>query len=196
MIPFQQAYQKRRKVYLDWRVAQKFEKLPIGLHPKKGTTFSREYAREDRVLKEGFSLNEHAELLHTYLLEYLKEKASKGFLVEMASGSYGPRMLMMFLLVHEYAEDSKLKTFAKNIIDLWWATWAEEQINGERGGGKVRQRSLKGLTPNEQIGHLAHMYLGIGSSEFKDYPTMLIFRECSFAITKIWLKTAITCCYK
>ena len=304
------AYQKRRKAYLDWRVAQKFDKPPIGLHPKKGTTFSREYAREtsayaflmlsykqnidlanelirelctyfleqpdqlhephsfywatefylkiyyatddemdllapetedlllemmwqyvtewskierlkislnhhtlwywlsenhwfqeictawafaeilskksayqDCVLKDGFSLNEHTELLRHYLLAYLKEKGSKGFLVEMASGSYGPRMLMMFLTVYEYAEDSKLKTLAKNIIDLWWATWAEEQINGERGGGKVRQRSLKGLMPNEQIGHLAHMYLGMGSSEFKNCPTMLIFPlYCSYTI--------------
>lgn len=314
------AYQKRKKTYLDWRVAQKFEKPPIGLHPKKGTTFSREYAREtsayaflmlsykqdielanelirelctyflehsdqlhephsfywatefylkiyyasddetdllapetedlllemmwqyvtewskierlkislnhhtlwywssenhwfqeictawafieilskksvyqDRVLKDGFSLAEHAELLHHYLLEYLKEKASKGFLVEIASGSYGPRMLMMFLLIHEYTEDSKLKTLAKNIIDLWWATWAEEQINGERGGGKVRQRSLKGLTPNEQIGHLAYMYLGMSSSKFKDYPTMLIFPlYCSYFIPDLIASIAMT----
>ena len=91
---------------------------------------SKKLAYQDCVLKDGFSLNEHTELLRHYLLAYLKEKGSKGFLVEMASGSYGPRMLMMFLSVYEYAEDSKLKTLAKNIIDLWWATWAEEQING------------------------------------------------------------------
>ena len=37
--------------------------------------------------------------------------------------------------------------------------------------------------PNEQIGHLAHMYLGMGSSEFKNYPTMLIFPlYCSYTI--------------
>ena len=38
----------------------------------------------------------------------------------------------------DFADDPTLRIRAGLLLDLYWATWGQEQINGVRGGGKTR----------------------------------------------------------
>lgn len=131
-----------------------------------------EYA--GRRLPEGKTPAEMADYLTDYLKIYIRGRAAKGFLTEIASGGYNSRMLAMFSSIQDYAKDQRLREMARDIQDLYWAFWAEEQIAGERGGGKVRQRSWKGLIPNkESVSLMAWMYFGAGNPGV-DAPPMII----------------------
>ncbi|MGC6498984.1 MAG: hypothetical protein ACON4C_02235 [Henriciella sp.] len=123
----------------------------------------------DTVLADGRSLLEHYDANLAYMKEHMRQRAKKGFFVEISSGGYAGRMHNMYFMIYEISPDEDLKALATKTLDLWWAFWAEEQILGERGGGKVRHRRLRGLTPNAE-NHMipAWYYFGIGPRDL-DY---------------------------
>jgi hypothetical protein len=118
----------------------------------------------DKKLADGKSVQQHFDANSNYMRHHMSQRARKGFLLEISSGGYSSRMHNMWLLIHDLSDDPKLKTLARNTLDLWWSFWAEEQISGERGGGKVRHRGMRGLLPNTET-HMstAWIYFGVGS---------------------------------
>ena len=58
--------------------------------------------------------------------------------VEIASKSYNAHTIQNWYTVYDFAEDAELRRVAGAFLDLYWATWAEEQIDSVRGGGKTR----------------------------------------------------------
>lgn len=119
---------------------------------------------KDRKLADGKSLQEHYERTCHYMNQHMQQRARKGFLLEISSGGYSSRMHNMWYLIYDISPDENMRKLAKNTLDLWWAFWAEEQIAGERGGGKVRHRYLRGLGPNSEV-HLlpAWLLFGVGT---------------------------------
>lgn len=122
-----------------------------------------------RKLKDGKSIEEHYQINSDYMKQYMRQRARKGFLAEISSGGYSTRMHNMWYAIYDLSPDKDLKDLAQKTLDLWWAFWAEEQISGERGGGKVRHRDLRGLTPNSETHMIpAWFYFGIGSLDMED----------------------------
>jgi hypothetical protein len=119
---------------------------------------------KDRKLEDGKSLHEHYKKTCHYIENHMQQRARKGFLLEISSGGYSGRMRNMWHLIHDISPDERLRKLAKDTLDLWWTFWAEEHVNAERGGGKVRHRDLKGLSPNTE-NHLipSWAYFGIGN---------------------------------
>lgn len=118
----------------------------------------------DRVMGDGRSIQEHYDRTVDYMKQHMHQRARKGFLNEISSGGYSMRMQNMWLMIYAISPDENLKELAKNTLDLWWAFWAEEQISGERGGGKVRHRRMKGLLPNSETHMIpGWLYFGVGS---------------------------------
>lgn len=129
---------------------------------------------KDRKLSSRMTPGEMADYLTDYLKTYIRGRASKGFFTEIASGGYNSRMLAMFSSIQDHARDNRLRQMARDIQDLYWAFWAEEQICGERGGGKVRQRSWGGIIPRkEMITTIAATYFGL-DEKVRDTPTAII----------------------
>ena len=122
----------------------------------------------DRKLKDGKSIEEHFQINSAYMRQHMQHRARKGFLVEISSGGYSTRMHNMWYTIYDLSPDEDLRDLAQKTLDLWWAFWAEEQVSGERGGGKVRHRNLRGLTPNSE-GHMlpAWFYFAIGSLDME-----------------------------
>ena len=134
---------------------------------------------QNRMLPEGKTVAEVAAYMTDYLKTYIRGRASKGFLTEVAAGGYGARMLAMFSSIQDYARDERLREMAGDIQDLYWAFWAEEQIAGERGGGKVRERAWYGLIPHSKpVSSRAWLYLGLGKQR-PDLTAMYINTLCS-----------------
>lgn len=121
----------------------------------------------DRVMGDGRSIQEHYDRTVDYMEHHMNQRARKGFLTEISSGGYSMRMQNMWLMIYAISPDQKLKELAKSTLDLWWTFWAEEQVSGERGGGKVRHRRMKGLLPNGEAHMIAAwLYFGVGSVNY------------------------------
>ncbi|GGD11952.1 hypothetical protein [Aquisalinus flavus] len=117
----------------------------------------------DVILQDGKSLQEHFDATSAYMRQHMIQRASKGFLTEISSGGYSGRMHSMYYLIYDLSPDENMKALAQKSLDLWWTFWAEEQISGERGGGKVRHRKLRGLLPNSESHMIpAWIYFGTG----------------------------------
>lgn len=118
-------------------------------------------------LKDGKTIEEHYDLTLHYMKQHMNQRARKGFLLEISSGGYATRMQNMWLSIFELSPDQEARDLAKNTLDLYWAFWAEEQISGERGGGKVRHRGDKILNGGETIKEPAWIFFGTGNSNME-----------------------------
>ena len=116
----------------------------------------------DRKFDDRATAAEHYRAWNDYFVVYCRERARKGPCVEMMCPSYNSVWLKGFYSFFDFG-DERVRHSAEMLIDLYFAYWAQEQINGVAGGGKSRVRRMKGFTPNRDgIPSLAALYFGIG----------------------------------
>ena len=116
-----------------------------------------------RPYDDGKNASEHYHAWTEYSKQYLTERARKGLFVEVANTGYGLQSIKGIYSFFDFAEDRSLNQLAGMFLDLYWASWAEDQINGIRGGGKTRvYQGLSSQAPGKRIGQLAWYYLGQG----------------------------------
>jgi len=75
---------------------------------------------------------------NTFLKHWIVERAKKGLFVEAANDDYNQETLKGFYNCYDFAPDAELRELSGKLLDLYWATWAQEQIKGMRGGAKAR----------------------------------------------------------
>ena len=99
-----------------------------------------------------------------YLKAYCTERARRGLFIEVGSEGYNSVTLKGLHNVLDFAEDPELRRKVSALLDLYWATWAQEQINGILGGGKARVYQSGGdrVGARSDIYALAWFYFGIG----------------------------------
>jgi hypothetical protein len=101
-----------------------------------------------------------------YIKRYCLERARKGLFIEAAADNYNLVGLKGFHNVFDFAEDAELKRRAGLLLDLFWATWAQEQFDGVRGGGRARiyqgPGSLTGR--GSHLRQLVWFYFGLGEA--------------------------------
>lgn len=118
----------------------------------------------ERAYDDGHTAAEHYAAWTAYLKAYCTERAKKGLWIEAGSDNYNLIGLKGVYNLHDFSDDPVLKRRAGHLLDLSWAMWAQEQIDGVRGGGRSRiyqgggDRS-GGLTHARQ---LAWYYFAIG----------------------------------
>lgn len=142
-----------------WQYAKVFSKISDSEYKKSETWFIEEsenhhiqgfstYWHFSKLLKDnpeyknlkyddGFSASEHYNAWNDYCKQWLIERAKKGLFVEMANENYGLSTLKGIYNFYDFG-DAKLSRLSGMLLDLYWATWAEEQIDGVRGGSKSR----------------------------------------------------------
>ncbi len=97
--------------------------------------------------------------------EYFLERARRSLFVEMASGNYGPRTLEGIYNFYDFGEGD-LQRLAGYMLDLYYASWAQEQIDGVRGGGKARMYQSGGDRIGlDSVSRLAWYYLEVGQEQ-------------------------------
>src|SRR5204862_5769026 len=92
----------------------------------------------ERQLDDGHTAREHGEASTTYLREYFRQRGRKGMMVEIDSPSYSSMAPSVGYCVYDLTDDPALKRLADHFLTLWWARWAEHQIDGVCGGAKAR----------------------------------------------------------
>lgn len=120
----------------------------------------------DRPYDDGATAARHLAAWTAYAKRYLLERARKSLFVEVANGGYGAMTLKGIYNIYDFAPDPELRRRAGLLLNLYWATWAEEQLGGVRGGGKTRiypgPASLSGAS--EELAHQVWLFFGLGQA--------------------------------
>lgn len=145
---------------------------------------------KNRTYSDGTTPAEMAAAFDAYFKLYASERASKGLLVEIASPTYVKYSLNTFYNLYDFADDPVLKERMGMLLDLYWADWAIEQIDGVRGGS--RHRSYTGRASNQQSGgaEAAWYHFGIGDEASK-HPGTICAATTSWRPSSVVLALAL-----
>ncbi|MBI5831469.1 MAG: hypothetical protein HZB16_04055 [Armatimonadetes bacterium] len=99
--------------------------------------FARHPAYRARRYADGTSTGQMAAVFDDYFRRYARLRASQGLLVECNSG-YNKYTLGGWYNLADFAEDAALRRQMSQLLELFWADWAAEQIDGLRGGSRHR----------------------------------------------------------
>jgi len=110
-----------------------------------------------------FTPAQHYDAWNEYFVAYCLERARKGMFIEMMSGGYNSTLIKGIYNFYDFGEP-EVKRAAGLLLDLYFAYFAQEQIDGIQGGGQSRIYFQKGLhsKPAHGIIELAWYYFGIG----------------------------------
>jgi hypothetical protein len=117
----------------------------------------------NRRYEDGSTPAQKAEAWNAFYKRFSRERAGKGLLVEIGS-SYNNYTLQGWYNMADFATDPVLKKRMEMLLDLFWADWAIEQIDGVRGGGKHRIYPGRAATQGRFSGgqSLSWFYFGLG----------------------------------
>jgi hypothetical protein len=92
----------------------------------------------DRKYADGTPVPEMARAFNDYYKEFTRQRASRGVMVEVASPTYTPWTLASWYNIADFSPDPVTRKRMKMFLDLFWADYAIEQIDGVRGGSRHR----------------------------------------------------------
>jgi hypothetical protein len=98
----------------------------------------------------------------SYLKSWIRERARWG-LVEYFSPTYARYTLDNVYIYNDFSDDPQLRNLAHEFLDLWWAEWAQEQVDGVFGGTAARVY-LKAVADDSPLSGLSWMYFGKGGN--------------------------------
>jgi len=125
---------------------------------------ARDPAFQNRKYADGSTPGVQAASWDAFLAEQLAERVRRGLCVEIASDGYSKYTLQNWYNYHDFG-DEPLKSAAKAALDVWWADWATEQLDGVRGGGKARcYQGANQTAAGDNSRGMAWYYLGIGQA--------------------------------
>lgn len=103
------------------------------------------------------------EAYNRYFIEYCRERARKGQNVEMMSDGYNTARNRGIYNFYDFGKP-EVKHMAGMFLDLYFAYWAQEQIDGVLGGGKARINFASGFRAYRTGGYapVVWYYFGIG----------------------------------
>jgi len=115
---------------------------------------------------DGSNVQQQYDAWTAYAKEYLSQRAKKGLCIEVGS-DYSKYTLQGWYNYYDFAEDKQLRKITGMVLDLWWADWAESQINAVWGGGKSRIYVNASTSGRDSTSAMCWYYLNIGSPKSK-----------------------------
>lgn len=116
---------------------------------------------------DGSTAQQQYDAWTAYANEYLRQRAKKGLCIELGSATYTKYTLQGWYNYYDFAEDQQLRKIAGMTLDLWWADWAESQINSVWGGGKSRVYTKNSTSGADSTTAMCWYYLNTGSPKSK-----------------------------
>lgn len=130
-------------------------------------------AFRDRKYPDGATAAAQYAAWNEYLKTYCAQRARKGLHVELASDGYNVVSIKGWYSVYDFADDPVLRKRMGQLLDLHWAMWAQQQIDGVRGGGKTRiYQNGNDRSGGSQMRDLAWYYFGIGAPSLPCCPLL------------------------
>jgi len=118
----------------------------------------------DRAYDDGGRPDDHYRAWTGYTIAYCLERARKGLFVEMHNEGYNSILFKGLYNCFDYG-DPRLSKQVGRLLDLYWTTWAQEQIDGVEGGGRSRVYQGAGsLTHRDGVtSRLTWLHMGKGT---------------------------------
>jgi hypothetical protein len=138
----------------------------------------------DRSLDDGKSIAEHFAARTAFAKDYFTERAKRGLFVEAASG-YNVVAIKGIYDFYDFSKDPELKRRAGLLLDLFWASWAQEQLDGVRGGGRARTYPTESPSGDDAYRRLAWFYLGMGQPVTPARPDEMGFLTSTYRLPAI-----------
>lgn len=107
-----------------------------------------------------------------YFDEYISERAKKGFFLEVASPGYMAVSVSYLTDIFDLCENQSLNKKAEKFLDVIWADWALDHLNGVRGGAKTRVKD--GNRWADAMYQFAQFYFGGNGNASTHYFTQLL----------------------
>jgi hypothetical protein len=92
----------------------------------------------DRKYADGTPVPEMARAFDDYFKHFTRERASRGVMVEVASPTYAGWTVASWFNIADFSPDPVTRKRMKMFLDLFFADYAIEQIDGVRGGSRHR----------------------------------------------------------
>ena len=114
-----------------------------------------------RRLKDGGTLHEHYAAWERFFVAWMRERAGRSMFIEAQSRVYGIHTVKNVYPLHDMSDNPDTRRVARNFIDLFWALWAQEQIDGAAGGGMSRVYPTSARDTASEAGAWAYWYFGL-----------------------------------
>lgn len=145
----------------------------------------------NRSLDDGHSIVEHFAAWTAFAKDYFAERAKRGLFVETAS-TYNHASIKGIYDFYDFATDLELKRRAGMMLDLFWASWAQEQLDGVRGGGRARTYPGTNSTRGDDVfRQLAWFYLGMGQPVIPALPNEMGFLTSRYRLPAVVMDLAL-----
>ena len=118
----------------------------------------------ERKLARGGTLREHYDAWENFFCAWMRERAKRSMFIEVQSRVYGIHTMKNVYPLYDFSERPETRRLAKNFIDLFWALWAEEQIDGASGGGMSRVYPSVAVKTATEASGWAYWYFGLNPS--------------------------------
>jgi len=123
--------------------------------------FAKHPDYKNRRYADGTTPAQMAAAFNDYFKRFARERAASGLLVECNSG-YNKYTLGGWYNLTDFADDPVLRRRFAMLLDLFWADWAIEQINGVRGGSRHRCYPGRDSTDGSSMDGVAWFHFGLG----------------------------------
>jgi hypothetical protein len=150
-------YQKSKTWYVDESENHHIQRFYAAWHFAKLLMKDPKYSKAK--YNDGNVAAFHFNAWNKFAKEWMRERGRKGLFIEMANDNYGLETLKGVYNFYDFG-DKELSRLSGNLLDLYWAAWAQEQLNGVRGGAKSRVYPYEANKGNTPFYDLAWFYLG------------------------------------
>ena len=117
-----------------------------------------------RKFADGSTVPELKKAFDEYFKRWVRNRATRGLFVECNSPTYAKYSLSALYNLVDFADDSELRRLTVQFLDLTWAQWALEQIDGVRGGSRHRCYQGDGSVLGATAANLAWIHFGLGEA--------------------------------
>ncbi len=140
--------------------------------------FARHSDYQNRRFADGTAPAQMAAAFNDHFQRFARERAAKGLLVECNS-NYNKYTLGGWYNMADLAQDAELRLRMRKMLDLFWADWASEQIDGVRGGSRHRCYPGDSSTVHSGLDGASWFHFGLGTAQ-SQHPSVMC------AATTLW----------
>ena len=118
---------------------------------------------KNRRYADGTAPAQMAAAFSEFYKRYARNIATRGLLVECNS-NYNKYTLDGWYNMADFADDPELRRRMTMLLDLYWADWAIEEINGVRGGSRHRCYTGSLSTTSAPMEEMSWYHFGLGKA--------------------------------
>ncbi len=134
---------------------------------------------QNRTYADGSTPAQMAAAFDIYFKAYIRACATHGLTIEVASPTYAKYTVNTWYNLADFAEDPELKQLAAALLDIYWADWAMEQIDGVLGGSRHRNYPETSFNGGGGPG-TGWYHFGVGAAPVNPHPGFMC------AVTTLW----------